>query len=136
MTEIIPRVFVGSFEDAFDDKIIDNVTHIVNVASEIHVLSRANHKYLRCGIEDDDYESDIRTILEPCAQFIDDAYSNGGRILIHCWFGKCRSVCTCIYFLCTRLDYDIEDAIDLLKQKRPDVDIFPLYEYQLRQEIE
>lgn len=135
MTEIIPRIFVGSFDDSFEDTVLDKVTHILNVASEINIESRANHIYLKCGINDDDHNDDIRNILESCAEFINKAYQEGGSILIHCWFGKCRSVCACIYFLCTRLKdkkYKFEDALNLLKQKRPQIDIFPLYEHQLR----
>ncbi|KAL6066864.1 hypothetical protein QOT17_009225 [Balamuthia mandrillaris] len=133
MTEIVQgRLWVGSVEEAFDETVLRNVTHIVNVASELVIKQRADHKYFWRGVGDDDPEGNITTILEPCAGFIEEALregTEGGResaVLVHCLEGKSRSVCVVLYYICTRLRrmYDAEEVLKHVKERRSVVDIY------------
>lgn len=131
MSHIANGIFVGSFEDAYDNSVISNVTHILNVAKEIMVTDRISHTYRKIAIDDDSHKEDIRTILKESIEFIDFALKSNGKILIHCWEGKSRSVCVCIAYLCVRQHMKFQDALNLMITKRPETDIFPLYLEQL-----
>ena len=131
MSKITEDLYVGSYEDAFNETIISNVSHILNVAKEINVFDRVNHIYKKIAIEDDDIHEDIRVILNESIKFIDEALSNNGKVLIHCWEGKSRSICVCIAYLCVRYNMTLANALKLVKIRRPETDIFPLYFDQL-----
>ena len=132
MLECTEDIYVGSYDDAFFDvEILSNVTHILNVAKEINVSDRVNHIYKKIAIEDDDIHEDIRVIFNESIEFIDDALSNNGKVLIHCWEGKSRSVCVCIAYLCLRYKMTLANALTLVRTRRPEIDIFPLYFEQL-----
>lgn len=132
MSQITEEIYVGSYDDAFlNNEILSNVTHILNVAKEINVSDRVNHIYKKIAIEDDDIHEDIRVIFNESIKFIDDALSNNGKVFIHCWEGKSRSVCVCIAYLCVRYKMTLVNALKLLRTRRPETDIFPLYFEQL-----
>ena len=133
MSQITEHIFVGSFDDSFDAEVKAQVSHILNVASEIMVSDRADHVYMKKGVNDDDNNENIKDILDDCIQFIDDAVASEGKVLIHCWEGKSRSVCACLAYLCTRQHMSLDSALELVKLKRPEMDIFPVY---LRQTTE
>lgn len=137
MTQITSNLWVGSLDDAFDPAIIKNVTHILNVASELEILPRLHHKYIKIAVNDDDKNTDITTILDECIDWITQAHNeDNGTVLVHCLEGKSRSVCVCLAYMCVRLGMSFQDALDLIKTKRPIIDIFPLYQRQLEDYLE
>jgi protein-tyrosine phosphatase len=87
MTQITQNIFIGSLEDAFNDDCIKNVTHIINVAKELHLLNRIGHEYIKYGVNDDDKNENITNILSQCVEWIDNCISNNGKVLIHCLEG-------------------------------------------------
>lgn len=132
MTQLTHNLWVGSLDDAFDNNIIQNVTHILNVASELELLPRINHQYTKIAVNDDDENTDISTILHECIAYITNAHQqDNGTVLIHCLEGKSRSVCVCLAYMCVTLGMTFEDALALVKSKRPIIDIYPLYQKQL-----
>lgn len=132
MSQIIDSIYVGSLEDSFDDNVLDKVTHILNVAEEVNIRNRLHHKYQKYGVNDDDLTEDITRIIPDCMTWINNAVNNEkGIVLIHCLEGKSRSVIIVIAYLCYK-GYDIDEAISLIKCKRPCHDIFSLYMEQLR----
>jgi protein-tyrosine phosphatase len=124
-------------DDAFDPSIISNVSHIMNVASELELLPRINHKYIKIVVNDDDMDTDITTIFNECIAWITQAHNeDNGTVLVHCLEGKSRSVCVCLAYMCVRLGMAFKDALELVKSKRPIIDIFPLYQRQLEDYLE
>lgn len=133
MSKILDNLYIASFEETFkDDEMLSQVTHILNVASELMINKRVNHEYRKIGINDDDRNCDIRSILLDSINWIDKALSEGGSVCVHCLEGKSRSVCVCIAYLCCKLGWEFEDAYEWVKQQRPCIDIFPLYFQQLK----
>jgi protein-tyrosine phosphatase len=128
MSKILNNIYVGSLEDAYNYDIICNVTHILNVADELILLNRVDHKYLKFGVNDDDEHEDITRIFDNCINWIDDAINvYGGSVLIHCLEGKSRSVCVCLSYMCIKCSFTIENALNHIKTARSCIDIFPLY---------
>lgn len=136
MAELTEYLFVGSLDDAYNQYWMDKVTHMLNVAEELTILDRVNHQYMKMGVEDDDPEEDIRRILPACIAWIDDAVSNGGKVMVHCLEGKSRSVCVCLTYLCIREQLTLDEAMGLIRSKRPCIDIFPAYLEQVRSFVE
>jgi protein-tyrosine phosphatase len=128
MSKVFDNIYVGSLEDAYNYDIICNVTHILNVADELILLDRVDHKYLKFGVNDDDEYEDITRIFDSCINWIHEAINvDGGSVLIHCLEGKSRSVCVSIAYLCTKCNFNFEDSLNHITSMRPCIDIFPLY---------
>lgn len=132
MTQITSNLWVGSLDDAYNTSIVNNVSHILNVASELNLLPRINHKYTKIAVNDDDENTDICSIFDECIDWISHAHNeDNGTVFIHCLEGKSRSVCVCLAYMCLKLGMTFNDALALVKSKRPIIDIFPLYQSQL-----
>ena len=132
MSMILENLYVSGVEETYHNEVLkEKVTHMLNVASEIMIKDRVNHVYKKIGINDDDMNSDIRSILLDCITWIDDAIESGGVVCVHCLEGKSRSVCVCIAYLCIKQGWTFHDAVEWVKTQRPEIDIYPLYLRQL-----
>lgn len=135
MSKILDNLYVAGVEETFKDELLKaSVTHFLNVASELDILDRVNHGYKKIAINDDDCQCDIRDILPDCIDYIARVHQNGCSVCVHCLEGKSRSVCVCIAYLCTKLEWNFKDAYDWVKKHRPCTDVFPLYLHQLQNE--
>lgn len=136
MSQILDNLYVAGLEESYKDEVLKSqVSHFLNVASELMITCRVDHGYKKIGIKDDDINSDIRSILLDSINWIDDVISQGGSVCVHCLEGKSRSVCVCIAYLCCKLKWDFNEAYEWIKLQRPSIDIFPLYFQQLRMYI-
>jgi protein-tyrosine phosphatase len=136
MSMILENLYVSGLEEAYkDEHLKSNVSHFLNVASELMIVTRVDHGYKKIGIKDDDINSDIRSILLDCINWIDDVIKEGGSVCIHCLEGKSRSVCVCIAYLCCKQNWDFIEAYQLIRTQRPCIDVYPIYFEQLRMYI-
>lgn len=133
MTKIIDNLYIASVEETYKDSCLkSSVTHILNVAGEIMINYRVDHIYKKLGINDDDKDDDIRAILPECIEWMNTAISQGGSVCVHCLEGKSRSVCVCIAFLCCKRGWSFDDAYELVRARRPWINVYPLYLEQLK----
>lgn len=136
MSKILDNLYVAGVDETYEDKHLKSkVSHFLNVASELMITSRVDHEYKKIGINDDDINSDIRSILLDCINWIDDVLSNGGSVCVHCLEGKSRSVSVCIAYLCCKQNWNFQEAYEWIKSQRPIIDIYPLYYQQLKMYI-
>jgi dual specificity phosphatase 12 len=137
MSMITEKLYVAGAEETYQDcDLKGRVTHFLNVASEVMINTRVDHGYKKIGINDDDLNCDIRSILIDAVSWIDGIIENDkGVVCVHCLEGKSRSICICIAYLCLKLDWDFHEAVKWVKHQRPEMDIFPLYYDQLRMYI-
>lgn len=103
-TLVLPGLYVSGFEESF--RCPDSVTHVLNVAAECEVSERVGRTYLACGVPDDCPDTDIRTILPPCIDFIHAAHAAGGTVLVHCLEGISRSVCVVVAYMVAALGWE------------------------------
>ncbi len=103
MTLVSRGLLVGSVDQAFDQSILKkaSVTHILNVASELHFNNRVDMVYQKTGIDDDALDGNIQLILESSLDYIHSAITNNGVVLVHCLEGKSRSVCVALAYIVT-----------------------------------
>jgi len=136
MSKILDNLYVAGLEETYkDEKLKSQVSHFLNVASELMITSRVDHGYKKIGIKDDDINSDIRIILLDCINWIDHVIIEGGSVCVHCLEGKSRSVCVCIAYLCLKQNWNFHEAYEWIKSQRPIIDIYPLYYQQLKMYI-
>ncbi len=137
MTCLQENLWVGSLDEAYSTDVICNVTHILNVAAEINISERVNHEYCKIGMNDDDDNPEtlqsIIPVLMDQGRWIREVHERNGKVLIHCLKGKSRSICTAIYFLCLSGKMkSVDEALEFIRSKRPNIDIFPDYLLLLR----
>lgn len=130
MSKVIDNLYVAGVEETYNIEFKSKITHFLNVANEVNICERIDHVYKKIGINDDDFNSDIRDILDECLLYLRTVLENN-TVCIHCLEGKSRSVCVCIAYLCLDKGMEYHDAYKLMKITRPQIDIFPLYEKQL-----
>lgn len=139
MSKVTNNLFVAGVDETYDIKFKSKVTHFLNVANEVNICDRVDHVYKKIGINDDDECNDIRDIIDECLIWLCNVLGNDKEnyvVCVHCLEGKSRSVCICIAYLCIIKGMKYNDAYILMKESRPNIDIFPLYEKQLIQYIE
>lgn len=68
-------------------------------------------------------DEDLSRILETCTAFIDSCrHYDKGKILIHCFQGKSRSVAVCCSYLMSRFHLSLDEAMLVIKDARPIAD--------------
>lgn len=129
MTQVVPGLIIGSVDEAFKVCILEQakVTHILNVASELHFTERVNLHYKKVAVDDDSCEADIREIMWESLMFIRTAIDDGGTVMVHCLEGKSRSACVVLAYMSIMCKYEWDASVAHLKQIRPIIDVFPLY---------
>lgn len=132
MSKIINKLFVGSLDEAFNDNITKDIQSMLNVASELDLLPRIEHRYKKISINDDDPNEDITVYINEAVEWIDNEILQNNSVLVHCLEGRSRSVCICIAYLIIKQNYTYEDAINHLKLYAKYYDPYPLYLEQLR----
>lgn len=104
-----------------------NITHIlsvVDIRATGHDVGKfqknleENFKHLYLEIQDVE-EEDIMQFFGQTNDFIDDAVSKGGSVLVHCIAGISRSAtCACAYIM-KKNKWNAEETIQFVKSKRP-----------------
>jgi len=103
-----------------------NISHIINVTdtlenyfeNELDFQGGTRFKYLKISIPDS--PTIIITDYFPSGfKFIEDAITNGGKVLVHCFAGKSRSASIIIGYLMKTQKIKCNDAMKLVAKSRP-----------------
>ncbi|KAJ2375094.1 tyrosine protein phosphatase yvh1 [Coemansia sp. RSA 2607] len=122
MDEITDGLYVGSSMAETDkDKLKKcGITHILTVASHYPPSHPSDFTYKTISI-DDLAEENIIQYFPECNRFIADALAAGGRVLVHCMAGQSRSAAVTAAYLMQRDRLTAEQALHLVKSKRPQI---------------
>ena len=122
MNEIIDHIFVGTLEDAVQTASTypDWIILCVLEQRPANEPACAIHVPLLEISPDGPVINQIR--LEIACDIIDNAYTNGYNILVHCQMGIERSPLTVAYWLATRQYISLDNAYKILKLQRPVVE--------------
>jgi len=122
ISEIEDYLFLGAKTVSQDvDALAEmGIYHIVNctIESPNHFETRGV-TYLRVSVEDS-LEADIGPYLEPAHKFIEQARSNGSKVLVHCTMGMSRSSTIVLAHLMYN-GMRLKDAMILAKKRRSNV---------------
>jgi len=121
--EVIPNLFIGSYEDACDSSLLDSfqITHILTVASDLPPKYPTQFQYLVLEALDLDTQ-DLFPAFAQSYEFIENAFSNNGKVLVHCLYGISRSSTIVLSYLMKKLNAHYEEAFKTLKEKHPRAD--------------
>uniref|UniRef100_A0A0C9PJ41 Dusp12_0 protein n=1 Tax=Fopius arisanus TaxID=64838 RepID=A0A0C9PJ41_9HYME len=120
--EIEPSLYLGNLTAATDVKWLKDtkITHILTVDScplprRIQLLPDLTVKYIQLT---DMPREDFLPYFDESHDFIDQALTSGGKILVHCYFGVSRSSTLVIAYMMKKYEMTFDVALDVVKSKR------------------
>jgi len=149
--EVIPNLFIGSVEASTDFNFIQkhNISIIVNCSKDIENKFSLNLlkpiesapqivqdwlydnsfyiKYYRIPVDDNGKKEEIDNfykLVKELLPFIALEYSKGKHILVHCLAGNQRSAAFICAFLIYSKKFTLDEAIQYLLEKKPNVFFF------------
>eukprot|EP00930_Biecheleria_cincta_P056269 TRINITY_DN42418_c0_g1_i1.p1 TRINITY_DN42418_c0_g1~~TRINITY_DN42418_c0_g1_i1.p1 ORF type:complete len:782 (-),score=95.94 TRINITY_DN42418_c0_g1_i1:111-2456(-) len=121
-SEVLPGVlFISGYQVASDEDALRarKITHIVNTAADIcDCCFPDKFQYRTYYLKDANWE-EISLLFYKTLEWIHEAISKGGRVLVHCREGVSRSATFIIAYLMWRLNLSFEAAHDHIRQARP-----------------
>ena len=132
-TEIIDGVYLGSLESSYDINTLKKkgITHIISVLAGYVPPFPDDFNYFVINTLDTE-QSNLSDAFEDCGNFISDAISTNGNVLVHCAYGRSRSATILASFLINSYGMDVDRILSLLKSKRDIVEPNPHYVKQLK----
>lgn len=113
------QLYLGRGEQATNAKIVSDLklTHVINIGSEHASPFTDRIQYLNIKL-DDNPSSDLKIYFLKACQFLSDALSTGGRILVHCNLGVSRSSTIVIAYLMKSKQWTLKVAHDYVRDRR------------------
>jgi protein-tyrosine phosphatase len=66
----------------------------------------------------DSHDDDISIHIAKCNDFIDAARAESGKVLVHCFQGKSRSVSICCAYLMFKMKLTFQNALTMIQSTR------------------
>jgi len=137
---ITKNIYIGNYNAASNKEwlLSTGITHIVNAAKEIPALFPDDFHYLAAAMTDTTERTltsdDLMRIAEPSYRYISGVIrlNPNAKILIHCRAGISRSVSIGVYYLMRSRGINYDDALQIIKERRPIARPNSWYEKQLR----
>jgi len=132
LTEVTPKLFFGSFEDASNDEILASlgITHIISLVGHQHLIKGMKHKHKPMN---DFGKTDLKGVINTLWSFVLESQEAQNKLFVHCQSGQNRSA-TVVLAILMKLRYGLNKLIDLyrmVKNKRPIIQINERYAKQL-----
>lgn len=122
--QINPGLFLGSVGAAYTKQTLSSlaITHILTVCELLpprfpNVLSTQDFTYKVVDVQDCP-DAAVSQYFDECAEFIDNAIRQGGRVLVHCFAGVSRSATVVIAYLQSHKGLSLQEAMTAVKSKR------------------
>ncbi|KAK8743254.1 hypothetical protein OTU49_001329 [Cherax quadricarinatus] len=128
MDECYPGIYIGDLAAAKNKDYLKmiGITHVLNAAqgnkfatvdTDAEFYKDVGIKYM--GIKLLDIPSaNIAQFFDNSSQFIDDALSSGGKVLVHCFMGISRSATIAASYLMLKKHMSAVEAIQTLRKNR------------------
>jgi len=131
LSPIFPGIYLSSYNiSKRRDLLVEHgITHVINLSEHRNPHSDT-FTYLKIDLPDYP-DSDISQYFEQTSDFICQALSSGGGVLINCWAGMSRAPTILLAFLITRRGLDLDTALHWLQSRRSVVDPNPGFIEQL-----
>ena len=118
--QIVPGVFLGSVRTVQSSRVFStlSITHVLTCARNVPVQLDPGMKHLVLPVDDDDSEQLSKYFFDAIA-FIREALQSHSSVIIHCFAGVSRSATVTAAFLMVEKNLSCEDALKLIKLRRP-----------------
>lgn len=113
-------LYIGSIGSAYNSErmLQSGITHILCLSEVIRLNFPEKFIYMRVPMADQpDYK--IADDLQGIFEFMEEIKSTGGKLLVHCYQGKSRSVTVCCAYLIKYHNHSVESALELIREVRP-----------------
>ncbi len=127
-TKIVDHLYLGNAYNASNFNQLDefNITSVLNITNEIpnYFEEDINFDYLKISIDDTNNETIINH-LDIALKFLNETKKEkpNQNVLVHCYMGSSRSASIILAYLIKYYRLTLDDALKLLKEKRPVVNI-------------
>ena len=121
-SKIFDWLYLGSYRNACDKQEIKNlgINYVLNCAVECRETFPPHVKYCHLKISDRP-KFRIYSYLDKASDFINQAQSNTGTILVHCQLWISRSTTCVISYFIKYMGYTAMNALNFIKKKRTQV---------------
>jgi len=127
--EITNNIYLGSAINATSEYVLQkcSIKMIINCAAEISNHFPKTIMYKKYSLYDDNINSIADDLESTYNDIITFQKDNGGSILVHCVFGRSRSVSVIIYYIMRTMKHNdgalftFDEAIDFIKEKKPSI---------------
>lgn len=118
MSKVLPGLYLGSFRDAKDtvQHTENKITHILSIHDNSRPLLM--DKVYLCLPVSDSPTQNISQYFSACNDFIHDARTKGGNVLVHCLAGVSRSVTIVVAYVMTVTDLGWRDSFNAVRGAR------------------
>lgn len=121
ISEIIPRLYLGSALNAADTKLVERlgITHLLVIGDELEVALNPSES-LHIPLPDF-FDANIFPVLKPALEFIDGVLAKPDSVLlVHCMMGVSRSASVVLAWWMRRKSIrEFDVALDQLRELRP-----------------
>ncbi|KAM7280330.1 hypothetical protein ACFE04_007464 [Oxalis oulophora] len=118
--QIEPGLFLGSVGAANNKDELKNlnITHILTMANSLPPAYPTGFLYKVVNVADRE-DTNLRQYFDECFAFIDEAKTQGGGALVHCFVGRSRSVTIVVAYLMKKHGLSLSQALEHVKTRRP-----------------
>ena len=111
------RIYLGNADFSLNNELLKskNISCIIVCGSELECKYPKEYKYLKIDLNDY-IEDSIIPHIDKCIQFINE--NKNKKIFVHCNAGVSRSPSIIIAYLIKSLNYNFNEAYNLVKKKR------------------
>jgi len=130
MTKILPRLYIGSYDNAMDEPQLKakGITHILALFGKSWPVDFAKQEYIPMH---DLGRTNLKVVLEKASKFMELGQQDGSRILVHCQSGQNRSATVVIAYQMMFQKETLYRAHKRVKSLRPLVQVNVGYAKQL-----
>ena len=132
--EIIDGIYLGNINSSYDIEKLQEIgiTHIISVLAGFIPPYPNEFKYLQLNALDTT-NTDLSNKFEIANNFIDDAFENEGKVLIHCMAGRSRSATILLAYMIKSFGMTTENALNSVLLKRSIVEPNNYFKKQLQE---
>jgi len=132
MSKITPQIWIGPFSKAWDEKFLKKhkITHIMCCAKEFNAptfLDNDKTHWASLPITDDTSDAKTESQFRKGAAILNRWINAGHKVIVHCYAGISRSVSTVLAYLMIYKRLMYQQAYDLVKKGRPELNPHPVY---------
>eukprot|EP00357_Protocruzia_adherens_P008532 CAMPEP_0114987156 /NCGR_PEP_ID=MMETSP0216-20121206/8844_1 /TAXON_ID=223996 /ORGANISM="Protocruzia adherens, Strain Boccale" /LENGTH=273 /DNA_ID=CAMNT_0002349709 /DNA_START=288 /DNA_END=1109 /DNA_ORIENTATION=- len=119
MDFIVDGLYQGSMYEAKSKKTLqkNGITHILAVGTYLKICFPKDYEYLHISVHDSP-DSNLYRFFEQSNAFIEKAITSGGKVLVHCALGVCRSSSLVLAYIIKNKDMSFKRAYDYLREQR------------------
>lgn len=128
-------IFIGSIEDQQNEQLLkDNKIEFILSISDPGKIKTSKHSFIKNHKTlyfYDNGDSVLGSYIDDAYNYIDSCINLGANILIHCEFGRSRSVSITIMYLMAKIQRKFNDIYKLVKSKRTCANIIEEFMFQI-----